>query len=571
MTPSISRSVAILMLILFSFSAFAQTTTEYNAQAKQANSKGDYDGVINAATLSLNVSLNGEAYWWRAIGYYNKKNYTLAVSDATKAMSYYTNNQSSTGNLYVLRADSKFYSKDYDGAILDYLSALEYDISNKKSVYLNLIKAYESYGDYKNIIECYRAILKFETNSTEQSRLLYRRALAKSYLSEYTDNDIINDLNSAITKNNQNFDAIFYRGTFQYDLKKYDSAKSDLEVAAAIIAKRPKNEDNLLLLTNCYIYLADILTLEKKYVEVKNIYQKLLQYEPNSGYAYWGLGLLSSAESKSYSETLSYYQKADTYIKSISLSSVIKFYLNYYSFERKHLQFKQALEVLNKAIMYNPSNFLLYWDKGYIHELKKEYDEGVKSYDKAFSLMTTKDSAQRASMYTDRGLLKLKTNNIQAALLDIQTSIALKPSYENYMALGKIFKIGMKQTDLANGNFQKAMAYTITGMQKKDTNSNYAYAAAAMGDRKTAERFIKKMIIEASAKAGELANEYHNAACIYTTLGDIGKALEYLELSLKAGYSDFEHMLHDADLEPLYSLQAYKNLLLKYKVPTPVY
>ena len=69
------RLFSITVFLLISFLAIGQTSADYNKQARTANEKGDNDGIINAATLSLNVALNGEAYWWRAIGYKNKKNY----------------------------------------------------------------------------------------------------------------------------------------------------------------------------------------------------------------------------------------------------------------------------------------------------------------------------------------------------------------------------------------------------------------------------------------------------------------------------------------------------------------
>lgn len=113
------RLFSITVFLLGSYLAIGQTSADYNKQARTANEKGDNDGIINAATLSLNVALNGEAYWWRAIGYKNKKNYTLAISDATKAMSYYTNDNSSTGRLYELRANAYYELGDYDYAVDD--------------------------------------------------------------------------------------------------------------------------------------------------------------------------------------------------------------------------------------------------------------------------------------------------------------------------------------------------------------------------------------------------------------------------------------------------------------------
>jgi tetratricopeptide (TPR) repeat protein len=561
-----------LLLVLFMMISFhwisAQTTADYNKQAKAAYDKSDYDGVVNAATLSLNVNLNGEAYWWRALGYKYKKNYTLAISDVTKAISYYSGTKSSLATLYSLRADMRFEMKYYDEAIDDYEQALLYDVGDKKKVYRNLIKAYEAVSDHDGAIPYYDDLLKLETNTTIQSDLLYGRAIAKSQYSDYALKDIISDINKAIEKNRQNSDALFIRGSWYIDEKKYELAKADFNEVIRILEVKSKSKDDTFRLASSYLSQGSIFHDGKDYEQAKQYYQKVLRYDPNNGSVYWNMARLKSVIDKNYQGASEDYRKA---IKLLpEKSDKAKCYIDLYLHERAFLQFNKAMEAIDGAIAIYPNNGSYYWDKGYLYKIKKDNNEALKSYNKAFTLGIN-DSARRAAFYLERGQFKLSNNDAQGALSDIQNSIALRPSYENYKALGDVFKIGMKQMELAEGNYQKAMRYAISGVQNQDTSSNYAYAAAAMGDKKTAERFIKKMIIDASAKVGALANEYHNAACIYATLGNTTKALEYLDLSLQVGYSDFEHMLHDADLEPLYKLPEYKNLLVKYKVPTPTY
>jgi len=568
MQISILRLFLVLFMMISVHWISAQTTAEYNKQAKAAYDKSDYDGVVNAATLSLNVSLNGEAYWWRALGYKYKKNYILGISDVTKAISYYSGTKSSLANLYSLRADMRFELKNYDEAIDDYELALSYEVGDKKRVYKNLIKAFEAVSDPGGAIPYYDDLIKLETNTTIQSDLFYSRAIAKSQYSDYALKDIISDVNKAIEKNRQNSDALYIRGSWYIDEKKYELAKADFNEVIRILEVKSKSKEDTIRLASSYLVQGSIFHDAKDYEQAKQHYQKVLRYDPNNGSVYWNMGRLKSVIDKNYQGASEDYRKA---IKLLpGKSDKAKCYIDLYLHERAFLQFNKAMEAIDGAIALYPNNGSYYWDKGYLFKIKKDNSEALKSYNKALSLGIN-DSSRRAAFYLERGQFKLSTNDAQGALSDIQNSIALRPGYENYKALGDVFKIGMKQIELAEGNYQKAMRYTISGLQNQDTSSNYAYAAAAMGDKKTAERFVKKMIIDASAKVGALANEYHNAACIYTTLGNVAKALEYLELSLQVGYSDFEHMLHDADLEPLCKLPEYKNILIKYKVPTPVY
>jgi tetratricopeptide (TPR) repeat protein len=549
--------------------AIGQTSADYNKQARMANEKGDNDGIINAATLSLNVALNGEAYWWRAIGYKNKKNYTLAISDATKAMSYYTNDNSSTGRLYELRANAYFDMGDYDYAVDDMEKMRDnYGFSKNKTFLEKLVLGYVQLQEFDNAVSTYSDIIKLTTSNIELSDLYFKRALVKGKDLSYTIKEIMDDLDVAITKNRQNIEALYERGVMHLDNKSYVLCKTDMLEVVRLLDGRAKNSNDTLMLASGHLVLGAIYYDNKNYDEAKASYVKTLRYNNKSGYAFWNLGRIKSEIDKDYEAATADYKKAITLLTTNT--DKVNCYIDYYLHERRNLKFNKAMDAIDAAIIISPNDATLYWDKAYLYKLKNDKTEALRNYNKAFSI-GLKDSTQRAGFYLERGQFKLSNNDPQGALLDIQNSIALRPGYNNYKALGDVFKIGMKQTELANGNYQKAMSYTISGTQKKDTSSNYAYAAAAMGDKVTAERFIKKMIIDASAKIGALADEYHNAACIYTTLGNFSKAFEYLELSLQAGYNSFEHMLHDEDLEPLYKLPEYKNLLVKYKVPVPVY
>ncbi len=567
--PSISRNILIIFLLLVFQVSIGQTAADYNKQAKAASDRGDMDGIINAATLSLNVSLNGEAYWWRAIGYKNKKNYTLAISDATKAMSYYTNDNSSTGRLYELRANAYYDLGDYDKAVDDMEKMRDYYGFSKNKILLGkLVMGYEQLKEYINAVLTYSEIIKLTTSNIELSDLYLKRAIVKSKHYTYTTKEILDDLDLSILKNKQNVESLFERGIVYVDTKENDLSKKDMIEVARLLEGKAKNNRDTLKLAASYMVLGAIYFDNRNYDESKTNYLKSLKYDNKSGFVFWYLGRIRSEIDKEYEAATADFKKALTLLET--KKDKINCYVDYYLHERRNLKFNKAMEVIDAAIVISPSDATLYWDKAYLFKLKNDKAEALRNYNKAFSL-GLKDSAQSAAFYLERGRFKLSNNDPQGALLDIQNSIAFRPGYENYKALGDVFKIGMKQTELANGNYQKAMGYTISGAQKKDTSTNYAYAAAAMGDKITAERFIKKMIIDASAKIGALAGEYHNAACIYTSLGNFSKAFEYLELSLQAGYTDFEHMLHDADLEPLYKLSEYKNLLVKYKVPVPVY
>lgn len=53
----------------------------------------------------------------------------------------------------------------------------------------------------------------------------------------------------------------------------------------------------------------------------------------------------------------------------------------------------------------------------------------------------------------------------------------------------------------------------------------------------------------------------YNAACGYALSGQKEEALDWLELSVKSGYTDFDHLREDTDLDSLRGEKRYKKLL----------
>jgi TolA-binding protein len=61
------------------------------------------------------------------------------------------------------------------------------------------------------------------------------------------------------------------------------------------------------------------------------------------------------------------------------------------------------------------------------------------------------------------------------------------------------------------------------------------------------------------SKMGAISS--YNAACGYALSGQKEEALDWLELSVKSGYADFDHLRQDTDLDNLRGEKRYKKLL----------
>ena len=54
----------------------------------------------------------------------------------------------------------------------------------------------------------------------------------------------------------------------------------------------------------------------------------------------------------------------------------------------------------------------------------------------------------------------------------------------------------------------------------------------------------------------------YNGACGYALAGNKDAALDWLELSVEGGYTDFEHLRNDVDLDSLREERRYQQLLI---------
>ena len=63
---------------------------------------------------------------------------------------------------------------------------------------------------------------------------------------------------------------------------------------------------------------------------------------------------------------------------------------------------------------------------------------------------------------------------------------------------------------------------------------------------------------------------FYNAACNMATLGELDKAMDYLESAIQHGAVSSDWMRNDEDLKPLRRHPRYKELLLKVKIKESV-
>ena len=95
-----------------------------------------------------------------------------------------------------------------------------------------------------------------------------------------------------------------------------------------------------------------------------------------------------------------------------------------------------------------------------------------------------------------------------------------------------------------------------------DDNSCAMYALLELGRKEEAFQFMDKVIDFDPDDSGS----FYDATCLYTRIGDTGKAMEYLEKSLDKGFRRFHHLHHDDDLDSLRELPGFEPLVRKYEL-----
>lgn len=556
--PYIAALLLLSCLLSVSFSATAQDVAYYNKLAKQEYENKRYYNAVDYATRSLNISSNGEAYWWRGMGRYYLNNFSDAAGDFGNAISYYASDRSSLASLYSWRGDCRFAQKQFDEAISDYEMSLSYGSENKLHIYWNQAASYYGKGDFKKAEELYTTSISYASKTEDFAKLYKYRGDARGLLYNY--DEAIADFTKAIEYDPGFVNAFWQRGYYRSKKVLYELAIGDY--TAAIRLSGPgtatTSKDLSILYNNRGLQYYNL----KQYTSALADLGESLKQNPGYDYANWNMGRTLAALHR-YTEAASYYLMGASMMQRDNDRASC--YADLYWTDRAMLDYGQALVHIREAIRLDPDVRRYQWNLATLLAIRKEYTWALVEYDKTVARYSA-DSLSLVSIFRERGKLKNRMNDKAGALKDLhqaaQMSIFL---YEPFYDLGRFYKESMKQPELASLNLAKA-AEVATFF---DTTVSYAYVKAVKGDKAEAVRVIEKILQEEAGNPDRLKWELYNAACIYVLMDNPIKGMLYLDKALATGFDDFDHMYNDYDLDPLRPLAAFRALLLKYKVPAP--
>lgn len=554
----IGALVLLSSLLSASFSAKAQDIAYYNNLAKQEYENKRYYNAVDYATRSLNISLNGEAYWWRGMGRYYLNNFSDATSDFGNAISYYSSDRSSLASLYSWRGDCRFAQKQYDEAISDYEMSLSYGSENKLHIYWNQGASYYAKGNFKKSEELYSTAINYASKTEDLAKLYKYRGDARGILYKYE--DAIADFTKAIEYDPGFVNAFWQRGYYRSKKLLYELAIGDYTAAIRLSGpgSSTTSKDLSILYNNRGLQYYHL----KQYTTSLADLGESLKLNPGYDYANWNMGRALAALHR-YTEASSYYLMGASMMQRDNDRASC--YSDLYWTDRAMLDYGQALVHVREAIRLDTDVRRYQWNLATLLVVRKEYANALVEYDKTVARYSG-DSISLVTIYGERGKLKNKMNDKAGALKDLQQAVQMSRfSYEPFYDLGRFYKEVMKQKELASLNLLKA-AETATIL---DTTVSYVYVKAVKGDKEEAVRVMEKILREEANNPDRLKWELYNAACIYVLMENPVKGIQYLDKALAAGFDNFDHMYNDYDLDALRPSAAFKALLLKYKVPQP--
>jgi TolB-like protein/Tfp pilus assembly protein PilF len=263
---------------------------------------------------------------------------------------------------------------------------------------------------------------------------------------------------------------------------------------------------------------------------------------------------------------------------------------------------KYAIDMFSQAIKKDPEYALAYAGLADSYaQLYMYYDKNKENLDQALiaSQKALELDPELAEAHVSRGLAISQNMQYEEAEKEFETAIRLNPKlFDAYYLYGRTLKVQGKHKEAAR-LFEQASqvrpedyqtpsflvtAYEDLNLEKKAVEANLravevfkkhlelnpddsralnlgAFSLLKAGDKKMAVEWIERAV---SLDPEETAI-FYNAACFYSRLGNVEKALDYFEKTIDSGYSSREWIESDSDLDLIRNHPRFKEIMKKLK------
>lgn len=464
--------------------------------------------------------------------------------------------------------------------------------------HLYLAHIYQYEEEYGKALASVNTALKYipKKDKKYKATCYYKRAGIYRDLSK--NDEALADYTTALSYLPSGWDFLWERAQIYYEQEKYDLADADYMKMREIDGDSPmpvmglgRNEiarenyqsaidllDNVVALypnyTSGYSFRAEAYIGLKKYIDATSDIVKALELDyddkafglmieladsafvqinaklkamavNDSNNSYWPycLGVVNE-EVEKYEDAITHYTK------SAKLDEDYVTYHRISSCYEEMGDWTSAIEAIDKAIALAPelNKYLLnkadiYYSAGQITaavEVMDEYVENVPDY---------------AYGYYKRAWFKDALKEYDAAVEDYTTSITLEPEFPSAILSRGTAYLAKGESELAKKDFETVV--------QLDTVPEYGsvtmYALMHLGRNDEAIEWMDKML-ETSDEEGVC----YEATCMYSMMGEVDKALEYFEESLKRGNKEYHHIMADDDIDNIRETEKFKALMDEY-------
>ncbi|MCM8594127.1 type IV pilus biogenesis/stability protein PilW [Accumulibacter sp.] len=154
-----------------------------------------------------------------------------------------------------------------------------------------------------------------------------------------------------------------------------------------------------------------------------------------------------------------------------------------------------------------------------------------------------RDARTRAKLHTELGAMYLSNKNLAVALEELTIAIAIDPDYAKAYSTRGVAGYYVREIATADQDFQRALRIDAND---PEINNNYGWFLCQIGREQEGlpyfQRAIKNPLYETPEKA------YLNAGACYTRLGDLVKAEEYVQHSLRIAPDNLQGQLQLATI-----------------------
>lgn len=524
---------ATLMAMCSSFCYAQKNANNYNLQKAYEVLQEEKD--VDKALILLDTQLkespdNVEALLLRAKIYRTREEYGSALSDINRAIKSWTKkSEIKASTLYWWKATIYEELRDYDKAADEYERALS---GAKKDNKENVQSIAFDYAQVLYLLEKYDAadaIYKqmLIADETDQGAMvgLARNMIERNQFSEALD----------MLANCEKMDS-HYSEIYRFQMKAYDGLGETDKAIDASIKYFSKDDD-----ANSELII-DVMSKHMNYAVAK-VKAEIAKKE--NGSSWTALLCKLYEEGKEYESAIKQYDNLE---KLYGKNSWI--YVNRSDCYKELGLFDAALRDITAAVEREGDAYSLV-SRADIYRSCGRYEDAIKDYDEALEIQPA-----IAYLYYAKGWCYELSGDDEKAMENYELGIDLDQSYPYIYLMRGSMCLERGESELARKDFETVVAKDTTA----ESGSCTHYALHLLGRDDEALDWMNK-IIESDPKDG---GHYYDLSCLYAQMNRKDDAIKALETALEKGYSSFEHMEHDKDMDPIRDLPEYVSLVEKY-------